>query len=426
MQRLSCVFALLAGCATTGQAPRDMDQEADFSGAGDDGGASEDLASAFDHGPGDLTAAVPALTDLVPQVTFIAVGRSFPLTAVFADRYFGQPAVPVAFSSSDPTIVMVPATGQLAFNMSQAQVMAAGVKVGDATVTATVNGVMKTATVHVVPSLQDLAPSPLKVQVGMSGTLTVTLSSAALPGGADVMLQSADPNIATVPMKVTVPEGMLSAPVMVTGVAIGQVAVTASYASSMKTAQVMAIVPVTRLVVSEVLYDAKGVDDGYEWVELFNGSNAPVDLLGYFLGTTASSMTVAYSAVTPALSGTLQPGGCVVVGGPMADPMTNALPANFVFAPALKFNPNLVNGTMTTAVGLALFKGAPGMINQAMMVDAVIYGTLQRGIADETGMTNRLDVDYVKFPAQTLERFGPLQWRVQNTPTGGACDWLHL
>ena len=144
------------------------------------------------------------------------------------------------------------------------------------------------------------------------------------------------------------------------------------------------------------------------------------------LASTASSMSVNYSAVTPALTGMLNPGDCKVIGGPKADPAANGLALNFMFHQALQFNPSLPNGTTATAEGFALMKGSTMNVAAATIVDAVISGTQQRGLADENGKTNRLDVGYVAFPKQTLERVGNGLWRVQAVPTGGNCDWLHL
>ena len=55
----------------------------------------------------------------------------------------------------------------------------------------------------------------------------------------------------------------------------------------------------------------------------------------------------------------LMPGDCKVIGGPMADPMANGLPMDFMFFNAMQFNPVLPNGTMASAEGVALFKGTP-------------------------------------------------------------------
>lgn len=362
------LVALAAGCASA-------EQSSD--------GPAGDLAQATDGGGGDLLAAPAVLADVTVTPATVAAGRAFAVAAVFSGKNLGQQPIHVQFSSTAPATASVQAGADLAFNQAQAQVMGAALTVGDATISATAGGVTRTAVVHVVPSVSGLAPSPLRVRVGTQAPLTVTLSAPATAAGADVALASADPKVATVPASLHVDAGMTTATAMVTAVAAGGPAsITASYAGSMQSAPVLAIDPVERLAISEVLYDAAGADDGYEWIELWNGGNAAVDLSGYFIAVTASSNTPDYTAASPSLSGILQPGDCAVVGGPTADPNANALTVNFGFLDAVKFNPALPNGTVTTAEGVALYQGSPQSIGQATIVDAVIYGTMQRGIAD--------------------------------------------
>ncbi len=279
------------------------------------------------------------------------------------------------------------------------------------------------------PSVASFGPSPLRVLAGRSATLTVTLDGPAPGGGTSVVIASADPSVVVADATLEVPAGATAADVVVNALAPGgPVAVSASTEGSAQSAQVLSIAPVARLVVSEVLYDAQGSDDGFEWVELWNGGHASIDLSGYFLGAAVSSSSPAYTAVSPALVGTLQPGDCEVVGGPLADPAANGLPVGFAYLDPVQFNPSLPNGTsvMKSSTAVALFEGDPGDVAGATMVDAVIYGVASRGLQDETGGTTRVDVGWVGSPGQSLERIGPSLWRVQATPTGGSCDPLHL
>jgi hypothetical protein len=415
------LVVVLAGCADAGgiQPTANIDFATTSPNA--------DLASVPDSGP------PPALTDLSAAHDPVAAGQTLALTATFSGRYFGTSPLPVTLKSSDPSIVMLPASASLGFNASQLGISAAALAPGTATVTVGAGGVDKSVTVHVVPGITGITPGTVRLEVGTNAQITITLSDPALSGGHDIALSSGDPSKVIVPPTAHVVEG---ATTVVTGVTAvdqgGPVTITATLADTQQIAAVYAITPVAALAISEVLYDALGTDTGYEWVELWNGGAGDVDLSGYFLGTTATSTSTDYTPITAALSGMLPAGGCVVVGGPMAMPGANGLPAGFVFAPAVEFNPSLPNGMAATSVGVALFQGAP-VPNKAVdltatpLVDAVIYGTAQRGIVDDaTGDTTRLDVAFVPFPNQTIERIGPSAWRVQQTPSGGDCSWLHL
>ncbi len=65
------------------------------------------------------------------------------------------------------------------------------------------------------------------------------------------------------------------------------------------------------VVVNEFLSNAAGTDDGFEWVEIFNGSSRSVDLSGWMIAAGTSS----FSAGDPFPGGTtLAPGAYLVVG----------------------------------------------------------------------------------------------------------------
>ena len=66
------------------------------------------------------------------------------------------------------------------------------------------------------------------------------------------------------------------------------------------------------LLLSEVLYDTSGTDDGLEWVELYNNDTVAIDLSSFSLGNGGTD----YTASVVQLSGTIQPGATFVVGGP--------------------------------------------------------------------------------------------------------------
>jgi hypothetical protein len=169
--------------------------------------------------------------------------------------------------------------------------------------------------------------------------------------------------------------------------------------------------PVDGLVISEVFYDAAGADDGLEWIELYNGFSAPVELCEYRLAWAG----LAYEDAQVQLDGTVAPGTYFVVGGPTS----SALNGNPVFDLVLNFDPDLQNSG-TTADAIALFHlGYEPVTSSDIPVDAVIYGEANGNLLiDETGNPGSPDV--ADAPSgQSIERLDAFLWQVQATPTPG-------
>lgn len=74
--------------------------------------------------------------------------------------------------------------------------------------------------------------------------------------------------------------------------------------------EVMPPVLIGHMVISEVLYDAAsttlGSENFNEWVELYNGTNAPINLQGWFVGDASSTDMIVDSVV-------VQPGGYAII-----------------------------------------------------------------------------------------------------------------
>jgi len=95
-------------------------------------------------------------------------------------------------------------------------------------------------TVIPAPTLTSLQPATLSIAQGSTGTLTVTLN-AVQPADTIVTMASSTPTVATVPGSITVPATQLSAPIAVTGVALGQADITASLNGTSATSAVTVI-----------------------------------------------------------------------------------------------------------------------------------------------------------------------------------------
>lgn len=166
------------------------------------------------------------------------------------------------------------------------------------------------------------------------------------------------------------------------------------------------------LVMTEVFYNAVGADDQLEWVELHNTSGATIDLSGYSIGAGGSDYT--YSVYQ--LTGTIAPGGCRVVGGPVSS-AANGAP---LFGQATDFSPDIQNSG-TVADGVALF-GVPAsaITPSTVPIDAVIYGVENgNGLLDETGLPGAVDVENAP-EGGSIERTAS-GWRTRSAPDPNRC-----
>ncbi len=172
------------------------------------------------------------------------------------------------------------------------------------------------------------------------------------------------------------------------------------------------------LMLSEVLYDVSGADDGYEWVELYNYESVDVDLTGFSLGFGGSS----YGGLLD-LTGTVPADACAVVGGPLSDALNGSptflQPVNLGGTGA-----DLENAEGGVCDGVALFdRPAAEVSSGTVPVSAVLYGTTNTNqLLDETGAPGTPDVGAA--PAgQSIERdFSTGVWSVNPTPSPGTCQ----
>ncbi|HOX46469.1 MAG TPA: lamin tail domain-containing protein [Myxococcota bacterium] len=166
--------------------------------------------------------------------------------------------------------------------------------------------------------------------------------------------------------------------------------------------------PVGRLMLSEVLYDSQGGDDGNEWIEIFNGTASAIDLSTYSLGNGGNN----YLGSVVQLAGTIPAGGCFVVGGPNG---------GFAYNQTFNFAPDLENSG-AAADGVALFNVPAASLTAATVpIDAVIYGTNNsNNLLDETGAAGNVDVGDAGSN-QSIERTGA-GWAIQATPTPTVCN----
>ncbi len=171
--------------------------------------------------------------------------------------------------------------------------------------------------------------------------------------------------------------------------------------------------PAAGLLLSEVLYDVSGSDNGFEWVELYNPTAQAIDLASFSLGNGGSS----YTSSKVQLSGSVPAGGTFVVGGPTSSTANG----NPTFDLVINFSPDFQNSG-STADGVALFNVPASQITGSTVpIDAVVYGgNNTSGLIDETGTANAPEVG--DAPAgSSIERTDLAgSWQIQPAPTPGS------
>ncbi len=171
---------------------------------------------------------------------------------------------------------------------------------------------------------------------------------------------------------------------------------------------------ISSLVISEVLFNPSGNDNGKEWVELFNGTGGDIDLSAYSLGWGGSN----YTTGTAQLSGIIAPDGYFVIGGP-----NGGVTYDLVY----DFSPNLENANGSVADGIALFDVlAISLTPSTVPIDSVIYArefaTNASGLMDETGGVGAIEVQPLTGGNSGFFRVDAAVWQIHdasNPPTAG-------
>ena len=368
----------------------------------------------------------PELDDFGPASVFLyngdAAASTLPALVVTLDRPAPVGGAEVTLTSGDPLVVEAPASVTVLEGETTAEVLLTALAVGSAIqLDAFLDPDTLSVQVEVLdparlPLLIGLEPASEMVALGQVEPFAVTLDIPAPALGTTVALALDPGTFATAPLEVTVLEGELSASFDVEGVAAGIETLTATLDAVSLTATVdVQALPELGLIITEVFYDPDGGDDGYEWIEIYNGTYADVDLSGYSLGAGGTDYT--YTQVE--LSGTIVPGGCFVVGGPDSDA------SNFdpVYDLVYNFNPDIQNSG-STADGVALFDQPESSVGASTVpIDTVVYGsTNDSGLMDNTGAASAVDTGDAPS-GNSLERT-PAGWQTQTTPTPNDCSHI--
>ena len=166
------------------------------------------------------------------------------------------------------------------------------------------------------PSVVTLTPAMANVLPGGTQTLTATIDIPAPAGGTTVDLSLAPGTAGTIPASVTVAQDQTTATFdYVDGNMVSTATITATLGSSMSASTLNITAQVAGLVINEVDYDNVGVDTA-EFLELFNGSGATLNLADYTVylvngsasGCTNGCPVYQTIALSAASSPTLAPG----------------------------------------------------------------------------------------------------------------------
>ena len=189
-------------------------------------------------------------------------GGSAGVGTVFLDKAAPAGGAAVALSSSNPSVVTVPASVTVPAGATSANFSVSTNAVSAATtvtISAAYGGATRSMLVNVVPvALSSLSLNPASLSSGSTSTGTVTLNLPAPAGGAAVSLASSAPAVASIPAAVTVAAGALTATFSVMTVACtsGSATVSGSYGGMTKSAGLNVISNADNVAIEEATYFA--------------------------------------------------------------------------------------------------------------------------------------------------------------------------
>jgi large repetitive protein len=238
----------------------------------------------------------------------------------------------VAIAPSDAASLTVAGGGATVLaGQTSATVLVSGLQqAASVTLTATLGAQTRTATVRVVaaaevPVLTSLTPPTLVLAPGGTTTFTVGLDIPAPAGGTAITLALAPANAGTIPATVTVAADQTTATFAYADASTATTAtVNATLGITTLSATLTLQVAAGGLVINEVDYDNVGTDTA-EFVEIYNGSAAAIDLTGFSLLLVNGANNAVYKTVDLGAAGTLAPGQYLVVGATSVVAATGAL-----------------------------------------------------------------------------------------------------
>ncbi len=245
-----------------------------------------------------VTPPPPAIVSLLPSPLPVVIGASGTLTVTLNAGQLTN--TEVAVTVDQPSLVQVPAIVTVPAGQTSAAFTVTGLAVGNAIVTATVNGTTKIATVQVQPPppvVVSLLPNPLPLQQGATGSLTLTINAAQVSDTV-ISLTNSAPTLVQVPASITVPANQLSATIPVTALLAGNATITASINSTTASSVVQVTLPPP--VVTSLTPLTQSLPKGRPGTLTVTLSRAPTDVTVVTLTSSATNVAQVPASVTVA------------------------------------------------------------------------------------------------------------------------------
>src|SRR6266705_2263120 len=185
-----------------------------------------------------VSPAPPTVVSLVPATSTVSLGASTTLTLTISAAQSTDTLVPL---SATPTgIASIPAQVTVLAGQTTAPVAVGTLALGQAGITASLNGTTASAVVNVVAppvAVTALEPASFTMNVGATSSFTVRIN-AAQTTNIQIALAVDNPSVLQIPTSVTVAQGQTSAVFTATGLAVGNAVITASANGTSKTSSV--------------------------------------------------------------------------------------------------------------------------------------------------------------------------------------------
>jgi large repetitive protein len=288
------------------------------------------------NGAASLVSFLPSSGTFARQGTTSVATFPQPLTVSLARAAATDTFVSVM--SSDPAITIPGGGVTIPAGQTSAPVLVtATAQAPSVTLTATLDADSFPATVRVLgaaeqpTTLASLTPSALSILVGGSASFTATIDIPAPPGGTSLNLNLSPANAGTLngaaaPTTATIPANQTSVTIDYIDAAVAaDITLDVSLpAANTRSATITAGASVGGFVINEIDYDQAGTD-ATEYVELYNGTSATIDLSNYevvFVNGNSATAPAIYGTISLASAGTLPAGGYLVLGSAnvVADP----------------------------------------------------------------------------------------------------------
>ncbi len=180
----------------------------------------------------------PTVVSLVPATSTVALGASTTLMLTISAAQSTDTLVPL--SATPAGVVSIPTQVTVLAGQITAPVVVGTLALGQAGITASLNGTTASAIVNVVAppvAVTALEPASFTMNVGATSSFTVRIN-AAQTTNTPIALSVDNPAVLQIPASVTVAQGQTSAVFTATGLAVGNAVITASANGTSKTSSV--------------------------------------------------------------------------------------------------------------------------------------------------------------------------------------------